>query len=189
MILAALLLAFALTTPVGRAPIGSQGNRHWRGELEVRGPVESIRLDFGAHGTTRVERSLGRRESAIWSVPAPSIAPLGAADLERRSEPEISVVGEGSAVWLGWSESQPLPPPSGILARGRPPLARGIHPDRTGAGLVTVGIHRELFSTVSPAVPEAIFLDTGAWSRLITVENLSDYQAVLVGPGVGAEKI
>jgi hydroxyethylthiazole kinase-like uncharacterized protein yjeF len=61
--------------------------------------------------------------------------------------------------------------------------ARGAY--RTGAGLVTVGIDRELFSTVSPTVPEAIFLDLGP-GRVTGPIDVDGYDAVLVGPGLGA---
>jgi len=56
---------------------------------------------------------------------------------------------------------------------------------RAGSGLVTVGIDRDVFSTISPAVPEAIFLDTRAWWERFTPELLNGYQAVLLGPGIG----
>ncbi len=58
---------------------------------------------------------------------------------------------------------------------------------RAGAGLVAVGIDRRLFSAVSPAVPEAIFLDGGSWRRLLTSEVLGGFDAVLAGPGIGIE--
>lgn len=56
---------------------------------------------------------------------------------------------------------------------------------RSGAGLVTVGIDRRLFSTVSAAVPEAIFLGTDEWTVEPSLDLLNGYQAVLVGPGLG----
>ena len=60
---------------------------------------------------------------------------------------------------------------------------------RAGAGLVTVGADRRLFASVSPAVPEAIFLDTGrGWSKRLTEEALDGYQAVLIGPGLGTTR-
>ncbi len=57
---------------------------------------------------------------------------------------------------------------------------------RSGTGLATVAIDRELFGTVSPAVPEAIFLDASDWRFLLEGERLDRYDAVLVGPGLGA---
>ena len=59
---------------------------------------------------------------------------------------------------------------------------------RAGAGLVTVGIDRSLFCAVSPAVPEAIFLDTGPGRSALGREVLNAYQAVLLGPGIGTTR-
>ncbi len=58
---------------------------------------------------------------------------------------------------------------------------------RSGAGLVTVGIDRRLFSAVSPAVPEAIFLDSGSWRRRLTSEVLGGFDAIAAGPGLGLD--
>ena len=56
---------------------------------------------------------------------------------------------------------------------------------RAGAGLVTVGIERKLFSTISTAVPEAIFLDTGALTGEAIAAKIEGFDAVVVGPGLG----
>ncbi len=60
---------------------------------------------------------------------------------------------------------------------------------RAGAGLVTVGSDHRLFSTVSPAAPEAIFLDTGrGWEQRLTEEAMDGFDAVLLGPGIGTTR-
>ena len=56
---------------------------------------------------------------------------------------------------------------------------------RSGAGLVTIGIERGLFASVSPAVPEAIFLDTSSWEEKCVPKVLEPFDALLVGPGLG----
>ncbi len=59
---------------------------------------------------------------------------------------------------------------------------------RAGGGLVTVGMDPALFSTVSSAVSEAIFLDTKSWREHFTPDTLNSYQAVLLGPGIGTSR-
>jgi ADP-dependent NAD(P)H-hydrate dehydratase len=60
---------------------------------------------------------------------------------------------------------------------------------RAGAGLVAVGIDRTLFGAISPAVPEAIFVDTTCWRERLPPAVLDGYEAVLLGPGIGLRRI
>ena len=54
---------------------------------------------------------------------------------------------------------------------------------RSGAGLVQVSVPEELFSIIQVGVPEATCV-----SRTLPPDKLENYQAVVVGPGLGDDK-
>ena len=51
---------------------------------------------------------------------------------------------------------------------------------RAGAGLVTISVTDDLFPIVQTAVPEAMCI-----SRMFTPEQLAEYDAIAIGPGLG----
>ena len=53
---------------------------------------------------------------------------------------------------------------------------------RGGAGLVRVSVPEELFPILQTAVPEATCI-----SRDLTADDLKEYQAVVIGPGLGSD--
>lgn len=61
---------------------------------------------------------------------------------------------------------------------------------RMGAGLLTVHVPRKGVDIMQTAVPEAMVSvdeDEARWCHLFTAEELSKYDAVAVGPGLGTE--
>ena len=63
---------------------------------------------------------------------------------------------------------------------------------RTGAGLLTVHVPRRGVEVMQTAVPEAmvsIDSDETHWTHCFTAEELSRYDAVAVGPGLGTDSV
>ena len=120
------LVLFVLVVP---ATAQAGENRAWSFDVRLRGPLEEVRFDFGAEGTTRVHAALRAGEELALSLPAPVRSPLGAVGLAGIPLPPPTLRGSGAVEVGGWSPA-PAPTdfdllPPGLRTRPRPPLAAG----------------------------------------------------------------
>jgi len=121
------LALYGLLVLSGGAQAGLEGNRLWRVEVELSGPLEDVRFAAGAWGETRLVGSLLAAESRKLEVVLPWLAPLGASELADLPPPEAMLQGAGAATVVGWAGAQPHDAfarrHAALLARPRPPLA------------------------------------------------------------------
>jgi NAD(P)H-hydrate epimerase len=71
---------------------------------------------------------------------------------------------------------------AGSLGMGGAAIMCGKAALRSGAGLVTLSVPRELFTAIHSALPEAICIDRNA------ILDLNQYNAIAIGPGLGTSE-
>ena len=129
--IAALALVAALVPALVTAP-RQQGdrNRLWLVEVELRGPCESVRLDCGPDGETRLAGPFSGAEERRLRLAVPVRAPLGAAGLAALPLPRAELVpadAAGTVRVVGWSVEQPAERLARVAGAGfegaRPPVS------------------------------------------------------------------